>query len=290
MLFGYVEILYQKEHIAMKILIAADMEGITGVVHWDHVMPSNPEYARFRKLMTADVNAAIRGAFAGGAVSVSVTDGHNNSRNILVEELDPRAVLNSGSPMPLSMVHGVDQGVDAVFFVGYHARMGAKEAILDHTWSDERVCNLWINGRLFGESGLNGSVCGHFNVPVVMVSGDQTVCAEARDFFGNTVETAVVKRAIGRMAAECLPPAVTSKLIEDAAKHAMKKIGTKKAPKPFKVKAPIKMTLEFVQSEMADKAMIMPDVVRLNDRKVQYVGDDMVTIYFAFRTLLALAR
>jgi D-amino peptidase len=274
----------------MKILIAADMEGITGVVHWDQVSPSHPEYARFRKLMTADVNAAIRGAFAGGAESVSVTDGHNNSRNILIEELDPRAVLNTGTPMPLSMVHGVDQGVDGVFFVGYHGRIGAQNAILDHTWSDERVANLWLNGRLFGESGLNGAVCGHFTVPVAMISGDQTVCAEARDFFGNAIETAVVKRAIGRMAAECYPPAVTAKLIEDAAKRAMKKLAGKKAPKPFKVKAPIKMILEFVQSEMADKAMIMPGAVRLNDRKIQYLADDMVTAYFAFRTLLALAK
>lgn len=273
----------------MKILIAADMEGITGVVHWDHVNPSHPEYARFRKLMTADVNAAIRGAFAGGATSVSVTDGHNNSRNILIEELDVRATLHSGSPMPLSMVHGVDQGVDAVFFIGYHGRIGAQNATLDHTWSDERVANLWINGRLFGESGLNGSVCGHFNVPVVMISGDQTVCAEARDFFGD-VETAVVKKAIGRMAAECFPPAVTAKLIEEAAERAMKRLTAKQAPAPFKVDSPITMVLDFVQSEMADKAMIMPGAARLEDRKVQYVAEDMVTIYFAFRTLLALAR
>jgi D-amino peptidase len=274
----------------MKILIAADMEGITGVVHWDQVNPSHAEYQRFRRLMTGDVNAAIRGAFSGGADSVSVTDGHNNSRNILIEELDTRGVLNSGSPMPLSMVHGVDQNVDAVFFVGYHGRIGAQNAILDHTWSDERVFNLWLNGRLFGESGLNGAVCGHFNAPVIMISGDQTVCAEAQDFFGADVETAVVKKAIGRMAAECLPPAVTAKLIEDAAKRAMKKLAKKKAPQPLKMKAPITMVLEFVQSEMADKAMIMPGAKRLDDRKIQYIAEDMVTIYFAFRTLLALAR
>ena len=273
----------------MKILIAADMEGITGVVHWDQVMPSHPEYARFRKLMTADVNAAIRGAFAGGAASVSVTDGHNNSRNILIEELDPRAVLNSGTPMPLSMVHGVDQGVDAVFFVGYHARIGAKEAILDHTWSDERVCNLWVNGKLFGEAALNGAVCGHFNVPIIMISGDQTACAEARDFFGD-VETAVVKKAIGRMAAECHPPAVTAKLIEEAAERAVRRLAAKKVPAPFKLESPIMMVVDFVQSEMADKAMTMPGSKRLEDRKVEYVADDMVTIYRAFRTLLALAR
>jgi D-amino peptidase len=167
--------------------------------------------------------------------------------------------------------------------------MGSQNAILDHTWSDERVSNLWINGRVFGESGLNGGVCGHFNVPVIMISGDQTVCAEAQDFFGD-VETAVVKKAIGRMAAECFPPAVTARLIEDAAKRAVKKLAKKKSPKPFKVEAPITMVLEFMQSEMADKAMIMPGVKRLEGRKVQYVAEDMVMIYFAFRTLLALAR
>ncbi len=273
----------------MKILIAADMEGITGVVHWDQVNPSHPEYSRFRKLMTADVNAAIRGAFAGGAASVSVTDGHNNDRNILIEELDSRAVLNCGGPMPLSMVHGVDQDVDAVFFIGYHARMGSQNAVLDHTWSDERVFSLSLNGRLVGESALNGAVCGHFNAPVVMISGDQTVCAEARDFFGD-VETAVVKKAIGRMAAECYPPAVTAKLIEEAAERATKRLAARNIPAPFRIKAPITMVLDFIQSEMADKAMIMPGAKRLEDRKVQYIADDMLTIYYAFRTLLALAR
>lgn len=273
----------------MKILIATDMEGITGVVHWDQVMPSHAEYERFRRLMTGDVNAAIRGAFSAGAASVSVTDGHNTSRNILIEELDARAILNSGSPMPLSMVHGVDQGVDGVLFIGYHARIGAKTAILDHTWSDERVANLWMNGRLFGESALNGAVCGHFGVPVIMISGDQTVCAEARDVFGD-LETVAVKKAISRMAAECLPPAVTGRMIEEAAKRAVERLVNKQSPAPFRVSSPITMLLEFVQSEMADKAMIMPGASRRDDRKVQYVAGDMVTIYYAFRTLLALAR
>ena len=273
----------------MKVLIAADMEGITGVVHWNHVDPSHPEYARFRRLMTGDVNAAIRGAFRGGATSASVTDGHNGGRNILVEELDPRAVLNSGSPTPRSMVHGVDQDVDGVLFIGYHARIGAQHAILDHTWSDERVANLWLNGRLFGETGLNAAVCGHFNVPVVMISGDQTVCAEAREFLGE-VETAVVKQAIGRMSAECLPPSVTSERIEAAAERALKRLADKKAPPAFKVQTPIVLVLEFVQSEMADMAMVMPGASRLEDRKVQYTAGDMLTAYSAFRSLVSLAR
>ncbi|MCE9644801.1 MAG: M55 family metallopeptidase [Chloroflexi bacterium] len=274
----------------MKILIAADMEGITGVVHWDQVNPDHAEYPRFRRLMTGDVNAAIRGAFAGGATSVVVTDGHHHGRNILIEELDPRATLNSGSPAPLSMVNGVDQDVNGVMFIGYHGRMGAVNAILDHTWSDERVSGLWINERAFGESGLNGAVCGHFNVPVIMASGDQTLCAEAREFFGNQVETAQVKKAVSRMAAECLPPAETAKLIEEVAKRAAINLKSGKAPGPFKVTQPVKMTVEFIQSDMADRAALMPHATRATDRRVEYTADNMVTIYLAFRAMLALAE
>ena len=274
----------------MKILIAADMEGITGVVHWDQVNPDHSEYKRFRKLMTEDVNAAVRGAFAGGATSVVVTDGHFNGRNILIEELDSRATLNSGSPAPLSMVNGVDDGVDGVMFIGYHGRMGAVNAILDHTWSDERVSGLWINDRAFGEAGLNGAVCGHFDVPIIMASGDQTLCAEVREFFGNAIETAQVKKAMSRMSAECLPPAQTAKLIEEVAKRALINLKSKKAPKPFKISKPIKMTVEFEQSDMADRAALMPHAKRTIDRRVEYLADDMITIYLAFRTMLALAR
>jgi D-amino peptidase len=273
----------------MKILIAADMEGITGVVHWDQVAPGHAEYPRFRQLMTQDVNAAIRGACEAGAAELVVTDGHNNNRNILIEALDARARLNSGTGAPLSMVQGADQGVDAAFFIGYHARIGAQNAILDHTWSDERVANLWINGQLFGETGLNAAVCGHFDVPVILISGDQAVCAEARQLLGD-LETAEVKHAYGRMAAECLPPTVSQEIIFTAARRAVERLRSGQAPRPFKINPPITMQVDFVQSEMADKAMIMPGARRLHDRQVSYLASDMPTIYFAFRTLLALAR
>ena len=272
----------------MKILIAADMEGITGVVSWNHVATDHPEYARFRKLMTNDVNAAIRGAFEGGASEVLVSDGHSYGRNILIEELDPRARLNSGTPSPLSMVQGVDSGVSGVIFVGYHARIGTQNAILEHTWSDERVANLWINGDLFGEIGLNAAVSGHFNVPVIMISGDQSACAEATGLLKG-IETAVVKRASSRMAAECLPPSVTQELIQAAAKKAIQNLKAGQAPQPLKVSLPVTMTIDFVQSEMADKAALLPGAQRAG-RRIQYTAPDMVTLYAAFRTALALAR
>lgn len=272
----------------MKILIAADMEGITGVVSWDQVNPNHAEYARFRRLMTGDVNAAIRGAFEGGASEVLVSDGHNMGRNILIEELDPRARLNSGSPSPLSMVQGIDSGVNGVIYVGYHARIGTQNAILEHTWSDERVANLLINGQPFGEIGLNAAVCGHFGAPVLMISGDRAACAEATALLG-ALETVIVKTASSRMAAELLPPAVTQEMIQAGAKRAVQRLVNGQAPQPLRLQPPITMAIDFVQSEMADKAALLPGARRV-ERRVEYTAADMVTLYAAFRTALALAR
>ena len=272
----------------MKILIAADMEGITGVVSWDQVNPNHAEYFRFRRLMTADVNAAIRGAFEGGASQVTVSDGHNNGRNILIEELDPRARLNSGSPSPLSMVQGIQMGVNGMLYVGYHARIGSQNAILEHTWSDERVANLLINSQPFGEIGLNAAVGGHFGVPVLMISGDQGACAEATALLG-PVETVIVKTASSRMAAELLPPPVTQEMIQAGARKAVQRLVNGQAPQPLRLQPPIHLAIDFVQSEMADKAALLPGA-RRTERRIEYSAEDMVTIYAAFRTALGLAR
>ena len=273
----------------MRILIACDMEGISGVVHWDHVTPGHAEYARFRRIMTADVNAAIRGAFEAGADEVIVADGHWDGRNILVEELDPRVRLNSGSPSPPSMVQGIDSGVDAAMFVGYHARVGSQNAILDHTWSDVRVANVWLNGQVAGEIGLNAAVCGDFGAPVIMISGDQAACAEAVETLGE-IETAVVKRATGRMAAECLPPEVAQHRIREAAARAVNRLRAGTAAQPLRIRPPIVVAIEFVQSEMADGAALLPGAQRPGGKRIEFSAGDMPSADRAFRAAVALAK
>ncbi|GAB4546181.1 MAG: M55 family metallopeptidase [Anaerolineae bacterium] len=272
----------------MKILIAADMEGVTGVVHWDHVTPGHAEYPRYRRLMTADVNAAVRGVFEGGAEEVIVTDGHNAGRNLLIEELDPRARLNAGDPSPFSMVEGIDAGVTAAIFIGYHARAGAPEAILSHTWSSTRVAGVWLNGKTVGEIGLNAAVCGHFEAPVIMLSGDQTACAEATGLLGE-IETAVVKRATSRMAAECLSPEATQAAIQTAAVRAMRRLGAGEMPPPFRLQSPISLAVEFVQPEMADRAMLLPGARRSGGKTVEVSTEDAPAAYRAFQAMVALA-
>jgi D-amino peptidase len=272
----------------MRVLIAADMEGISGVVHWDHVDSNHKEYARFRKLMTGDVNAAIRGAFDGGCEEVIVADGHGRGRNILIEEIDPRARLNSGSPSPFAMVQGVDSGVNAAMFVGYHARVGSQNAILDHTWSSSSVANVWLNGQVVGEIGWNAAVCGHYEVPVILISGDQTACAEAAALLG-PIETAVVKHARGRMAAECLPPETSHQMIYEAAKRAITRLRAGQAPQPLRLQLPVTVTVELITSDMADRAAIVPGARRLEGKRVELTADDVATAYRSFRTAVTVA-
>jgi D-amino peptidase len=271
----------------MKILIAVDMEGITGVTTWDHVTPGHAEYARFRKLMTQDVNAAIRGAYEAGADEVIVADGHWNGSNILIEELDPRARLNSGSPSPFSMMQGIDESVDGVFFVGYHARNGSPFAVLDHTWSSATVVNVWLNDMLTGEYGLNAALAGYHGVPVLMASGDQTACAQITEQLGD-VETAIVKQATGRFAAELLAPQVSQELIFDAACRALERLAEGDSTEPFVLEPPVRVTVEFFTSVMADKASMIP-YTRRDATRVTFTAQQMDDAYRGFRSMVGLA-
>jgi D-amino peptidase len=273
----------------VKILIAADMEGISGVVSWNQVDPSHAEYTRFRKIMTQDINAGVRGAFEGGASEVVVTDGHAFAMNILAEELDPRAYLTTGQFSPLGMVEGVSEEIQGVLLVGYHARAGTHAAILDHTWSSMTVYNLWLNERLVGEAGLNAAVCGHFGVPVLMVSGDYAVCAEVSELIPDA-ETVVVKFASGRMAAECLPLSASQELIFEGASGAVSRLAAGEAPAPFRISPPVTVAVDFISSDMADRASVLPGSRRESGRQVRFTADDMPSALDAFRTMVGLAR
>jgi D-amino peptidase len=271
----------------MKIYISADMEGVCGVVHSDQTDATHAEYQRFRKLMTAEVNAAVEGAFAGGATQVLVNDSHGGMRNILIEELHPEATLLSGATKSFSMMAGIDRSFDAVFFLGYHARAGTTFATLDHTWNGPTVVqNVWLNGVEVGESGLNAALAGYFGVPVVLVTGDQTACAQARELLGTAIETVVVKEAVGRAAAKNIHPTKAQELIRAAAERATKNCRTRA---PFTFQSPITLRLALARSSQADRCLWMPGVKRVAPRIVEFTHEDYAVLYNAFRALMVLA-
>ena len=266
----------------MRVYISADMEGISGVVAGLQTDDSHKEYERARRLMTGEVNAAIAGAFAGGATEVLVNDSHGAMRNLLIEELDARAELVTGSPKPLSMMEGLDGSFAAVFLIGYHAQAGTRLGTLNHTYTG-RVFQVSLNGVPMGEAGINAAVAGAFGVPVALVTGDQATVDEARRTFAPPV-TVAVKQAMTRNAARCLSPAAARQRIEAAAAQAMRQRG-----EPFLLPPPVLVRVTFTRSDQADMAEMMPGVVRIDDRTVSYQHDSMLTLFRAWRAMLTLA-
>jgi D-amino peptidase len=276
----------RREAPKIKVYISADMEGICGVVHADQTTPGTPEYAAARKWMAEDVNAAVEGAFRAGAVEVIVNDSHGSMRNIDPGDLDPKAVLISGSPKPQSMMQGIDNSYDAVLFIGYHAGAGTQDATLDHTISGSVVQSIKVNGVELPELGLNAAIAGAYGVPVVFVSGDVAVCKQAKTILGSEVVTAPVKDGIGRTAARLVPFAEARRAIRDRVSDALHKLGQ---VRPFKVASPCKFELQFYISAQADMAMYFPGVQRVNVRTVAFTSDDYLKGFKMLRGLIAIA-
>lgn len=266
----------------MKVYISADLEGISGVVAGLQTDDDQKEFERARRLMTGEVNAAIAGAFGGGANEVLVNDAHGSMRNILIEELDVRAELVTGSPKPYSMLEGLDESYDVALFIGYHAQAGTQLGTLNHTYSG-RVFQVSLNGENVGEVGLNAAMAGAFGVPVALVTGDESVVEEARRLFAPPA-TVTVKTGVARSAARCLPPSVARQRIEAAATEAVRCRG-----KAFALPPPVVARVTFMRTDQADMAEMIPGVERLDGRTVSYQHDDMRVLFRVWRAMLALA-
>jgi D-amino peptidase len=268
----------------MRVYISADMEGATGVTNPDDVFIDRPGFERFRRLLTRDVNAAVEGAVDAGADEIVINESHGPAKNILIEELNPHAEMITGYFKPLGMMEGINDGYDAAMFVAFHAMAGTDAAVLDHTIRGKEILKLAINGKAAGELALCSAVAGSFGVPVVLVTGDDKVAAEAKALLGN-VETVIVKQALSRFVARCAPPEVTTKKIRQAARTALSRA---KEFKPYKLEAPIRFDVEFNTTVAASMAALLPEVKREGPRSVSLGADDFIEAYKRFRAAVIL--
>ena len=198
----------------MRVLISVDMEGAAGVVDPEDVRLGHREYERNRRQLTAEASAAVRGVHAADpGAEVLVTEAHAGFRNLLPELLDRRSVLLRGKPKPYGMMAGLADNVDAVLCIGYHGKAGTPGSVLAHTINGGVVADVRCEGRSLGELGLNTALAAHSGVPVVLVSGDDTVAAEAADVAPG-MHTVVVKRGLGTRAAALLHPDEVCERIE----------------------------------------------------------------------------
>ena len=262
----------------LKVFISVDMEGVSGVVHWDDVSIAGKDYDLFRRLMTEETNAAIEGALAAGATDIVVRDAHDTGRNILPDLLRSEArLLRDWSYGPLSMMEGLDGTFDAVIFIGYHARAGTPDAVLEHTMTT-RLLDVVINGKKMPEAGINALIAGMFDVPVILVSGDKAIGGQARELFGD-IETVVVKEGIG--SAELgIHPVKARELISEKTTAALKRL---KDFKPYKLAPPYKLDVSFVDEAAAQKASWIPGAVRKDEHTVSFTADSVMDLLKLFR-------
>ncbi|GAA0323895.1 D-aminopeptidase DppA [Bacillus carboniphilus] len=255
----------------MRIYIVADGEGISGVVSSEEMHHEGSQWQWFRKMMTNDVNVAIQGAFEAGATEVIVNDAHWDSLNLIYEEIDPRAEIIRGSGKRLSMIDGVE-GADGVFFIGMHAKVGHSHGLANETFFGPEMYEMRINGTAVGEVELFGAIAGHFNIPVLMVSGDDCLACEVKESIGD-IETAVVKYAINRFAARCLSMERAHQEIKEKAIRAVKR---SKEIKPFQIEGPVEMEVEFTSTAECFKASLVPGSYMKSPRTIAYKGENIL--------------
>jgi D-amino peptidase len=271
----------------VKVYISVDMEGVAGISHPKPTSRGDSGYPDAVGLMVGEANAAIDGAFTGGASEVLVNDSHGGMYNLRPAELDRRARVLQGQKA-WSMVEGAgpDRGFDVALFVGYHARAGHPRGTIAHTYSGRPTVSR-LNGRLVGETGMNAAVLGEWGVPVGLVTGDDALAEEVAGWLP-WAERVVVKDATGGSSAATVHPAAAADLIRDGAARAVRRAAAGEL-QPLRVEPPVVVEVEYVNGVTADYAAIVPGAVRFADRGVRFEATDSVTAYRGFLAGIRLA-
>ena len=267
-----------------RVFISVDMEGVAGVATVDQVLRGRSGYPRAQQLMTEEANAAVRGAFAGGADEVVVNDSHGTMDNLLHDRLDPRARLVFGAPRPSCMVQGITPGDALAVFVGYHAAAG-EAGVLAHTFTSN-FSELRVNGEPMTEAEVDGLYAASLGVPVGVVTGDDRICQVARKAFPG-VTTVEVKRCVGITAADSLAPRLGCERIEQGVAGAVAGAAELASTPP-----PERLTLavDFRSPQGAELASTVPGSERLAAMTVRREvahAEDLVKLIMAWYYLAA---
>lgn len=263
-----------------KVYISADMEGISGIVDMDDTQPAGRDYQQGRKLMTEDINAAVRGALAGGAKEVVVNDAHGPMRNILPEQLHEKAALIRGKAKPMGMLEGLDDSFDAIICIGFHARAG-ENGVLSHSFMGHEVEDIWLNDKPVGEIGLLCAASQEVGVPVVMLTGDNVACEEVRQWSA-VVKTVPVKGSIDRFAANLLPIEKAKYEIEAMAKAVIMR--EKQSSESSDVHQGSTLKVRWQSASVASHLTGIPGVMLCDSRTVEVKGTviELYKLLFVF--------
>ena len=271
----------------MKAFIVSDIEGVAGIVKGEATGPpphgDASLYQEGRKLYTEEINAAVRGAKAAGGTEIVVMDCHGAGggytfNSLIPEDLDPDCEFVVQDQWT-EYTEFLEAGVDAALFIGMHALAGTGDGVMNHTVSGRDFQNLWFNGKLVGETGINAALCGTWGCPVVLVTGDGAACREGTDLLGDGLTTVQVKRGTGVQSARSLVPSRAREAIEAGAKQALSDLN---AVKPYDPGKPCEIKVEYKWTDPVAKLRHRYGVEKLDDRTIVSRGDDWWTAWRQF--------
>jgi D-amino peptidase len=264
----------------MRVLIMSDMEGVSGIVKWAQVNGGASMYEEGRRLYTEEINAAVRGAKAAGATEIVAVDCHGAGgdwtfNSFIPELMDPDCTWVSGHPWS-RYTEPLENGCDVALMIGMHARAGTPEGVLCHTISTTTWRNLYFNDQLVGEFGINAALCGHYGVPVAVITGDDATCLEGRELIGDKLAAVAVKRGLSRYSARNIPPVRARQMIQDGVTAAL---NSKKWPKPYVPKRPTTITIDLSTVDSANQFKDRAGVEFPDPLKVESKGKDWLAAW-----------
>jgi D-amino peptidase len=264
-----------------KIYLVTDMEGVDGIfdIELQCDPQRSPRWEESRRLLTGEVNAAVKGLYEGGATEVFVYDGHDSGRSLSVLDIDPRVHVLLGRPISPSAE--LDASYSALAFVGQHAMAGAEKGVLTHTESWDAIQNIWVNARPTGEIGFFVMMAGHFGIPAIMLSGDAAACREFHELVPEG-ECAEVKTGVSRTAAWMLSHSAACALITETARSAMQRLPQIKS---YNLTGPVEVKVEYTPQ---GTPLIPPreGIEQLNDRTWVFRGTDIIDVCSKYFPLL----
>jgi D-amino peptidase len=263
----------------MKVLMMTDLEGVAGVVTFDQDSYSTGKYYETAKrLLTAEVNAAVDGLLEAGAEEVLVLDMHGPG-GIWFEDLHPRAKLMHGRPLaPQATRDAVYRTYDVSVIVGQHAMAGVADGDLAHTQSSQTIDTYTLNGKPIGEIAQWALYCGTLGVPVIFLSGDHAACREIEALIPG-ITTAAVKQGLSRTSAITLSKEAARDLIRTQIRAALE--GHRADPIPPLVwEPPYVLEKRFFHTHTADQAEGQPGVERVDSQTVRLRSDSILDLIY----------
>ena len=268
----------------LKILISADLEGVSGVIHPEQIYPDSSSYKETLMKWSQELNSIVSGLRECGIDFIVINDSHNHMRN-LNNAMIPNAMIVSGWQRSYSMMHGVDKGYDVCFFTGYHA-MASTRSVLSHTYRPKIIKQVFLNRMPVGEIGLNIALAGFYNLPIAFISGTEEACIEARSLLGEQLITVETKKSLSRYSALSYPFDLILRKLKANAILAIKEQAKWKA---YKVTSPCTLTVTFNEPNHADACELIPHVKRVSDTQVEYTTQLYPDAFKCFLAMGALA-